>query len=143
MTVVGLLERKNLCFRSFLRLCEEFLDRLALGDVSGLEKFQNRRRGLIEVLEHLDREIGVLPTAPSTNPGVRAGIDGAIREKDLLIRAILDADLKILAGIDRAKAETVQKLHSLHSGRKTIGAYRSPLDKVEYAENSRILDKKA
>ena len=55
--LISLLERKNLCFRSFHKLCSEFVDEIAKGETAGLEEFQRRRQGLINVLEQLEQEV--------------------------------------------------------------------------------------
>jgi len=73
----------------------------------------------------------------------REQISHLIKTKDSIIKAIVDLDLQILTHIDQLKNETIQKLNSLQSSRRTLTAYRSPLEKVEQAENSGIIDKEA
>ncbi|MBI3557337.1 MAG: hypothetical protein HY074_13820 [Deltaproteobacteria bacterium] len=145
--LIGLLERKNLCFRSFNKLCQDFLDDIAKGEAGNLEVFQKRRKGLISVLEQLEFEVsnflnGMVPDAEIPRE-VRTKVDLLLREKDSIVKSILDLDLQILAYIDRMKDETIQKLQSLQSGRRTVGAYRSPMDTVEAAEGTKILDHEA
>jgi hypothetical protein len=148
----GLLERKNLCFRSFHKLCSGFLDEIARGEISGLEAFQRRRQALINGLEELEKEIASQLASFIDDPAkldARLGPDGKeriatlSREKEAVVKSILDLDSAILGHIDRIRNETVQKLQNLQSGRKTISAYRSPLETVESAEAKKILDQEA
>ncbi len=145
--LIGLLERKNLCFKSFHKLCHDFLDEIAKGDTANLELFQKRRQGLLTVVEQLEFEVtsflnAMIPGAEIPRD-VRTKVDLLLREKDSIVKSILDLDLQILAYIDRMKDETIQKLQSLQSGRRTVGAYRSPIDNVEAAEGIKILDHEA
>jgi hypothetical protein len=148
----ALLERKNLCFRSFHKLCSGFLDEIARGEISGLETFQRRRQALISVLEELEKEIAERLAGFNADPAAldaRLGPDGKeriaalSREKETVVKSILDLDSAILAHIERIRNETVQKLQNINAGRKTIGAYRSPLENVESAEAKKILDQEA
>ncbi|MBI3544850.1 MAG: hypothetical protein HY075_16380 [Deltaproteobacteria bacterium] len=146
-TILGLLERKNLCFRSFNKLCFDFLAEIAKGETRGLEEFQRKRESLIKVLEQLEFEVNHCLREMGTDPAIareeRSRVEGFLREKDALVKSIVDLDLQILAHIDRIKDETIHKLQSLQSGRKTVNAYRSPLDSVEAAEGTKILDHEA
>lgn len=148
-TLIRLLERKNLCFRNFNKLCLDFIDEITRGDMTNLEQFQRRRQGLINVLEKLEIEIGqcldALRTDPAQSlaPHVKNVINQLFRERESFVRSILDLDLRILTQIDRIKDETIQKLQSLQVGRKSIGAYRSPIEAVETAERNKSLDREA
>jgi hypothetical protein len=124
-----------------------FIDEIARGETTNLEEFQRRRASLINVLEQLELEVKTIlnglgasyePPAP-----VRAKIAELFREKDGLVRAILDLDLQILGHIDRIKSETIRKLQSLQVGRRSVGAYKSPMDAVEAAEGTKIVDQEA
>lgn len=150
--LINLLERKNLCFRSFHKLCHEFLDEITAGETTNLEKFQKRRQGLIKVLEQLEFEVTHFLNAlgPDTDSvervvptEVKERIGGLLNEKDGIVRSIVDLDLQILSHIDRIKDDTIRKLQSLQAGRKTIGAYRSPLESIEIAENKKLQDREA
>lgn len=152
VVLISLLERKNLCFRSFHKLCEEFIDQVSKGDTAGLEQFQKRRQGLIKVLEQLEFEVThwldgfrANPRAPESlmTAESRVRMDALLRQKDGLVKSILDLDLQIMGHIDRIKDETIRKLQALQNGRKTINAYRSPIESVETAEGAGIVDRKA
>lgn len=152
-TLIELLERKNLCYRSFYKLCGEFLDEIARDDTTNLDQFQKHRQSLINILEQLEFEImhwldrfnknrAALDTLMTE--GVKKLVGDLLKQKDSLIKSILDLDLQVLSHIDRIKSETIQKLQAVQSGRKTIGAYRSPLDSVDLAEGAnKVLDQKA
>lgn len=150
--LIELLERKNLCFRSFHKLCESFLDEIAKGEVENLESFQKKRQGLINVLEQLEFEVthwlDSYKSAPEMLDGVMTDkiknrVNQLLKDKDLAVRAIIDLDLQILGHIDRIKDQTIQKLQSVQNGRRTVGAYRSPLESVEIAESKKSLDQEA
>lgn len=150
--LINLLERKNLCFKSFYTICGDFLDEIAKGDSTNLERFQARRQGLLNVLEQLEFEITHYLASFDAEPGlldalmtgeVRTKVNMLFREKDALVKEILDLDLQILQHIDRIKNDTIQKLQSVQTGRRTLGAYRSPIEKVESAEGAKIVDHKA
>lgn len=150
--LLELLDRKNLCFRSFHKLCSEFLDEIAKGETQSLEEFQKRRQGLIKVLEQLEFEITHWLDGFKETPDLldaiitdraKTRMNQLLRDKDGIVRSILDLDLQILGHIDRIKDDTIQKLQSLQSGRKTIGAYRSPMESVEAAELSKAMDREA
>lgn len=145
--LINLLERKNLCFRSFHGLCNDFLDEIARGDTRNLEEFQRKRESLIKVLEQLEFEVNhclhEIPTDAPIPREVRTKIELLLREKDGRVKSILDLDLQILAHIDRIKDETIRKLQSVQAGRKTVGAYRSPAEAIEAVEGSRIVDREA
>lgn len=150
-SLIEVLERKNLCFRSFNKLCLDFIDEIARGDVNRLEDFQRRRESLIKVLDQLEREqterLGRLGDPakldPNTTQHARQKIDQLHRERAGLVQSILALDKQILAHIDRIKQETIQKIQSLNTGRKTISAYKSPIDSVEQAEKAKSLDREA
>lgn len=147
-TLLKLLERKNFCFRSFHKLCLDFVDRIAAGDTSGLEEFQRKREGIIRVLEQIEKDTTLCldalgreaenkksPGAQIT-PDAKRGIELSFREREGLVRSILDLDLQILGHIDRIKDDTIRKLQSVQTSRRTVSAYRSPLDSVENAEGA-------
>lgn len=150
--LLELMERKNLCFRSFYKLCEGFIDEIAKGETQNLEEFQRRRQGLIKVLEQLEFEITHWLEGFKDTPDLldalitsesRTKMNYLLRDKDVIVKSILDLDLQILGHIDRIKDDTIKKLQSLQTGRKTIGAYRSPMEAVEAAELAKTLDREA
>lgn len=145
--IINLLERKNLCFQSFHKLCDEFLDEIARGDTNNLEEFQRKRESLIKVLEQLEIEVNhrlnTIPVDAQIPRDVRSKIELLLRSKDSRVKAILDLDLQILAHIDRIKDETIQKLQSLQAGRRTVVAYRSPMEAVDTAAGNKIVDRQA
>ena len=135
--LIELLERKNLCFRSFHKLCSDYVEEISQGDTSSLEDFQRKRQSLINVLEQLEK--GVAQWLDSFDGAaedrMKEQIARLMSEKDSIVRSILDLDLVILGHIDRVKDETIRKLQSVQSGRKTIGAYKSPMESIETIEN--------
>ena len=150
--IITLLERKNLCYKSFYRLCVDFIEEIAKGETTNLEKFQKRRGGLIRVLEQLELEVKQLLASYDCNPealndlatdAMKARLNLLLKEKDSIVKSILDIDLQILAHIDRIKDDTIQRLQSLQSGKRTIGAYKSPVERIESAENRKIMDREA
>ncbi len=149
--VLERMERKNLCLRSFHGLCGVFLDQIAKDKIDALEDFQRKRQSIIKVMELLESEIvakiGQKPyesILANGGPSVREKIAALLAEKDSLIKAILDLDAAIVENINRLKGDTLQKLQSVQIGKKTISAYKSPLDRVEATEkHNKILDKKA
>lgn len=146
--LISLLERKNLCFRSFNKLCADFISEIERGEINNLELFQRRRQGLIKVLEQLEFEIGQcldnLHGSPdSLSTQVKNNINQLFKERDALVKSILDFDLRILAHIDRIKDETIQKLQALRGSRKSLVGYKSPLDSVEAAERNKVYDQEA
>ena len=68
--LINLLERKNLCFKSFYTICGDFLDEIAKGDSTNLERFQARRQGLLGVLEQLEFEITHYLASFDAKPGL-------------------------------------------------------------------------
>jgi hypothetical protein len=140
-----LLERKNFCFRSFLKICQEFVDTVDQQKEADLETFQRKREGLIKVLEQLDVQISTRmqqsPNAEEKDPETRKKVAALLTEKEGLIRSILDIDLKVLAYVDRLKDETIRKLQAIQTSKKTTNAYKSPLETVETAENSKSVDR--
>ena len=150
--LINLLERKNLCFRSFHKLCADFIEEIDKGETANLEQFHRRRQGLIKVLEQLEFEVthwlenmradqDALENMMTLDE--KRKVNRLFSEKDGLVRSILDLDLQILAHVDRIKDETIKKLQALQAGKKTVGAYRSPLDNIEAAEKPKILDQEA
>lgn len=135
-----LLERKNLVFRSFHSLCSSFLDQIAKGDTSSLEQFQTRRQSLLHVVGQIEQEItthildlkssNIKDEALITDPN-KTILNRYMLEKDSLIQSILDLDREILRKIDQIKENTIQKLQSIQVGRKTLGAYKSPMENLE------------
>ncbi len=148
--LVALLSRKCQCYKSFYRICNDFLDEVSRGDINNLNRFQNQRTGLLTVLENIEEEIQTFLKQFDDSPGsfdllmtseIKTQIQYLTREKDSLIQAILELDKQILKHIDRLKSDTIQKLQSVQSGKKTIGAYRSPVESVERAEGKSLVDK--
>lgn len=131
--VITILERKNLCFKNFHKLCSDFVDEIAKGETQNLEQFQRRRQALIHVLEQLEEDlIEKLKTIPTQTASVeKTQIETLLKEKDSILNSILSLDAQILSHIDRVKDETIKKLQALQSGRKTIGAYRSPMTSID------------
>lgn len=148
-----LLERKNLCFRSFHSICTQFLSRLEKDDVSEIIDFQRKRQNLIQVLEDLESKAKLILDEIDSTPGRldaemtapnRSRLDQLLSEKDSIVHSILDLDLQILKHIDKLKDDTIQKLHSLQSGKRNVSRYKSPLEAIEAAEGiTRSLDEKA
>ncbi len=146
--LIELLERKNLCFRNFHKVCSDFLDEISKGNADGLDAFQKTRQGLLHVLETVDGELsqhlrtledrGALDH-PSSK--LRTQVNFYVRERESVVQSILDLDLQILSHIDKLKSETIQKLQSLQSGKKTISAYRSPLEQIERAEEPKSVNR--
>ncbi|MEW6057367.1 MAG: flagellar export chaperone FlgN [Bdellovibrionota bacterium] len=140
--IVELLERKNVCFRNFYKLCEYFLEEIAQGETKNLEDFQRRRQKLIKVIEELESKISLWIAESGADENLkesysdetRSKISQLLDQKDSLVHSILNIDLQILGHIDRLKSQTIQRLQEIQTGRKTINAYRSPLDSVETAE---------
>lgn len=150
--LISLLERKNLCFRSFHKLCADFIDEIAIGDTTNLDTFQRRRQGLIKVLEQLEFEVVHWLEGFKSNeialesvmfPDSKQKINQLLREKDGIVTSILDLDLQILSHIDRIKDDTIQKLQSVQNGRKTINAYRPSNDLIEGSSEMKIVDQEA
>jgi hypothetical protein len=150
--IIILLERKNLCYRNFYKLCIDFIDEIARGDTTNLELFQRQRGSLIKVLEQLETEINVLlqdyNSRPEEleafmSPTTKDRITLLFKEKDGVVKSIIDIDLQILSHIDRIKDETIQRLQAIQSGKKTISAYKSPTERVEAAENQKYTDREA
>ncbi len=148
--LIALLGRKCQCYKSFYRICNDFLDEISLGDLNNLSRFQNQRSGLLNVLEHLELDIQNFLKQFDESPGSfdalltsehKTQIQYLTREKDSLIQAILELDKQILSHIDRQKNDTIQKLQSVQTGKKSVGAYRSSIDSVERAEGKGRVDK--
>ena len=148
----SLLERKNLCFKSFHKLCHDFLEEISQENVENLTTFQQNRQSLISVLESLEKDVKIYlsetgldveATKQKVSSEDRQKLSALLQEKDSLVHNILDLDLQILKHIDQIKNDTIQKLQSIQKGRKTVSAYKSPLQQVEKAENTKYFDKKA
>lgn len=148
--LIALLGRKCQCYKSFYRICNDFLDEISKGDLTNLSKFQNQRSGLLTVLENLESDTQNFLKQFDDSPGAfdvlltsenKTQIQYLTREKDSLIQAILELDKQILKHIDRQKSDTIHKLQSVQSGKRTLGAYRSPVDSVERAEGKTLVDK--
>lgn len=107
---------------------------LQQGDISQIDTFQRRRQGLIQAMEKIEVEA----KQHTASESMRSAVDTLCIEKNDLVRRILDLDQMIMTQIDRIKDDTIQKLQSLQSGRKTIGAYKSPLESIEQAENKKL-----
>jgi hypothetical protein len=149
---VQLLERKNLCFRNFYKLCEKFVEEIKKGDATNLELFQIQRQGLINVLEKIEADVMVYLQSHQENPAlldslftdeIKTQVQQLLREKDGLLNEIILIDTIILRDVDALKKDTIQKLHTIQTGRKTIQAYRSPLSQVESAVGPKLVDREA
>lgn len=145
--LIECMERKNLCLRSFHQLCGEFLDQIAKNNIEVLDDFQRKRNSLIKVMTNLENDInsGLTRLAEQKKTMcVEEKIASLLTEKEARIRSILDLDNQIINHIHRLKGETIQKLQSVQMGKKTITAYKSPLEQIEASENAnKTLDKKA
>ncbi len=150
--IIDLLERKSLCYRSFYKICDEFLDQISRGDTAKLEQFQKRRQSLLNVLEQLEFEIthqmealkethGALESLMT--PEIRTKIQLLFSEKDSILRSIMDLDAQIIRCIEKLKDDTLQKLQSIHVGSRTLCAYTSPMAQVDKAEDSKIIEDEA
>jgi hypothetical protein len=144
--LIHYLERKNLCFRSFFQICNDFYDEIAAGKIENLGTFQARREGLLSVLEQLEVKIQEKLKENQNinfNETNKVKMEYLVNEKDGLLKQILDLDQKILHHINRLKDDTLQKLQSVQMGKKTIGAYRSPAEKVNQIEGEKRVDQEA
>ena len=146
--IVVSLERKNLCYRSFYKLCEIFLDEISAGNISNLGSFQSKRQALLDTMDTLETLIN--SELASLSPERKLELQGTnelgstiqtlLREKDSIVNSILIVDKEILRALDRIKDDTLQKIHSIQSGRRTVHKYKSSIDTIERAEGLKIVD---
>lgn len=150
--ILELLERKNLCYRNFHRLCNDYIDEITLGSTEGLDGFLKKRQSLLDVLEQIEgeinKEIEVLRATRGeleaiVSPAQRDRIKTLWDEKDSHLKNIMALDKRILLQVERFKDDALQKLQSIQIGRKTLGSYKSPMSRVEQAEDIKIVDHEA
>jgi hypothetical protein len=150
--LIELLERKNLCFKNFYDSCNQFLDECSNDNLQNLEAFQTKRQALLNVIDKIDAEIDSYLKPFKNNQSlfnalctseIKTKIQYLEREKKGLITAIIELDKQILEKIKTLKEETIKKLHAIQSSKRTLSAYKSPIDNIETEEGIKIIDHKA
>ncbi len=120
--------RELLCYQNLWKITSDFLTVLPTASYENIETFQKQREGLIKVLVHLKAELPV------------AAISDEVEfQKKALLKSIIEMDTQVLAKLESLKTDTVLKLQSVQEGRKTISAYRSPMEKT--ADSARLNQK--
>jgi hypothetical protein len=132
--VIKLLETKNYWFVKFLQLCEKSLVLLESDSNKfvddELEAFDTNRASLLNIIRRTDEKIQFLlentqlkNRAPNSEEKTK--INFHLREKDSIIKQILELDAKIIAALEKAKEESAAKLKSIDKSKRALKNYKS------------------
>ncbi len=127
------LELKNFWFKKFLLSCEQFLDAIQKNSdfpTEALDFFQGNRERLLKIIKRTEEKLQKALLAPELktyvpNSEQKTKIQYHMREKDSILAQVLKTDQEILTVIELVKSDTVQKMKSLHKGKKAIANYKS------------------
>jgi hypothetical protein len=135
--IIHLLNERNRHLAQFSSLNKIQLDRVLRGDFDQIGEFYEARERLLVVIEKIELIINekVRMIDSTISIEVRKNIDLLLKNKDQLIKEILDQDLKIMSCIETEKAVIISKLKGLAKGRKTINAYKSGISSAKIDED--------
>jgi hypothetical protein len=141
MNLYKLLEDKNYWYSKYLAGNEAFLQALRHAPEVALEElelFHGNRDSLLNIIDNLEEKIqqelleqnwkGDLTTEQTTR------IQYFIREKDSMIRRIVELDSEILELMESIRSEGLEKIRLLAKGKKALAKYKSALnynDKID------------
>lgn len=136
--IVHLLTERNRHLNQFSVLNKIQLERVLKGDFEQVNDFYIAREHLLAVIEKIDIIINEKSryVSASVPEEVKKNIDLLLKNKDQLIKEILDQDLKILSRIETEKTEIISELKNLSKGRKTINAYKSGVSSTKVDEEA-------
>jgi hypothetical protein len=127
-----LLEDKNYWYQKYLLSNEAYLQALIHAPevaIEELELFYGNRESLLKILEDLDQRVQETINAQGThfepNSADRTVIQRFIREKDSMIKRIVEIDEKILSLMEKIQADGLEKLKLLGKGKKALAKYKS------------------
>ena len=139
--LINLLERKNLCFRSFNKLCLDFLDEIARGETAQLDEFQRKRDSLIKVLEQLEFEVNhcLKDIGSRIRPALetKQRIERILAEKEGHVKSILDSICRSWSHRPNQGRHDSRNCSPCRAAKTHMSAYRSPMDSVEAADGSK------
>lgn len=135
MNLFKFLKDKNYWYSKYLSANEAYLQALFHApDVAldELDLFYGNRESLLKIIESIDENIQLelegeewKVKVPST--GEKTLIQQYIRDKDSIIKKIVELDSKILVRMEELKAEGVEKIRALSKGKKALSGYRANL----------------
>lgn len=127
--LLRLLEEKNYWYRKYLSSNEAFSQALTHAPEVALEElelFYGNRESLLKIIERIDARVqSAIQAEPLITSTQRTLIQAHIREKDSIIKRIVELDSHIIAKIDALKALGEEKLRLLAKGKKALAKYKS------------------
>lgn len=127
------LENKNYWFRKYLACNESYAAALEHAPelaVDELEFFYGNRESLLKIIEGIDKKIQAQLQAEGTvnnvaNSEQRTKINFHIREKESIMRRILELDQIILGRLETMRKDFVEKMQAMNKGKKALAKYKS------------------
>jgi hypothetical protein len=128
MEVIGLLQNKHRCLRSFLEASRVFLAAAEQGDLSGLDRFESHRDAAIKTLGLIDGRITdavrALPMEQRTS-ALSQAVQGSLDEEASLVQSILVTDNRIMACIERERQRLSKELSANRKQHELTGRFKS------------------
>lgn len=113
----------------FLNINEKEVKNLSSGDFSNLEFFYDKRESLLRDIQFFDESLG---KATKNSPNVlsmdfkeKENIRKLFKEKDDLVKRILDKDLQILGFVEDEKNRIIHELNETRVTKSAMKAYRA------------------
>ncbi|OFZ82466.1 MAG: hypothetical protein A2583_01680 [Bdellovibrionales bacterium RIFOXYD1_FULL_53_11] len=131
MDVCSLMQSKNRCLERFLRLSEKFMsDHRSCegGLLDGLDRFQKEREDILKAISLLDKKIHETAAAierDAVTPALSAAVKNELDRKDMIVRLIIESDLKIISEIEKLKNEMINDIARERKAGRLIGKFKS------------------
>lgn len=133
MTLFKLLKDKNYWYSKYLNANEAFLQALLHAPevaLDELELFYGNRESLLKIIENVDQNIqieleGADWKAKTPTSADKTLIQQYIRDKDSIIKKIVELDGQILVRMEELKLEGMEKIRALSKGKKALSGYRA------------------
>lgn len=128
--ILDILEQRNQYLEKFLLIGEAELVNFKANDFDNLESFYDCRERILNIITHLEQKFEMTMQQFTENnildDDVRNDFKRTIEKKDLLVKGILEQDLRIISCIEEAKSDVIRELRDVKKARHVVSSYRSP-----------------
>lgn len=131
--LIKLLEQRNYWITKYLRANEAFVTVLMHAPdmaIQELDFFYGNRDSLLKIIGSLDKKIKILVEKIEKSyylddSAGKTKINYLLREKDSMIKSVVDLDEKIILGLEALLKENAALLTKVSKGKKALSKYKS------------------
>jgi len=131
--LIKTLEQRNYWITKYLKANEAFiavLDHAPDMAIQELDFFYGNRESLLKIIGSLDKSIKILVEKIEKSyylddSAAKTKINYLLREKDSMIKSVVDLDEKIIAGLEVLLKKNADLLTRVTKGKKALAKYKS------------------